>query len=149
MKNTNKNEWFETVFLPSFDSKMNNPKYPNRVILSEKQADICLRYMKSRECCDTYGRYFSVYNYDVGTRHYCMWFAGKYTFLEMNDDSLLIWFIRDDKTNEEFGTFETENELNKFIDDHLDEETLTFTGFEHVKKWTTGRRRKTEAELNK
>ena len=144
-----RNKWFEDTFLPSFDRQMNNPKYPNRVILSEKQADICFRYMNSKQCRDTYNRYFTQYTYDVGTRHYCMWFAGKYTFLSMHDESLLIWFIRDEETNKEFGTFETENELNKFFDDNLDEDTLKFKGFEYVNKWTTGRRRKTEAELIK
>lgn len=42
-------KWFLEVFLPSAIEKMqNNNKYPNTMILSDKQADVCYRNMEHR-----------------------------------------------------------------------------------------------------
>lgn len=75
-----KNKWFEEVFLPSFDKNMNNPKYPNKVILSPKQEDVCIKNMSEKQCHGDYG-YFTVYEYKTESANYLLTFSGKYTFL--------------------------------------------------------------------
>lgn len=56
-----KNTWFEETFLQSLIEKaQNNIKYPNQLILSEKQADICSRYMNEKEnSSDTKGGFIA------------------------------------------------------------------------------------------
>lgn len=77
-----KTKWFEETFLQSLEARMTNPKYPNQCILSEKQADICYRYMNSRNCSGDYGC-FTNYEYTVGNKFYQMTKRGKYHFLSM------------------------------------------------------------------
>ena len=74
-------KWFKEVFLPSFDSKMNHPKYPNRCILSEKQANVCHRNMTEKPCHGDYNEWYNVYEAETETTKYTMYTAGKYTFL--------------------------------------------------------------------
>ena len=74
-------KWFTEVFLPSFDPKMNNPKYPNRCILSEKQADVCHKYMTAKPCHSVYGKWYNLYEAETETARYTMYKAGRYTFL--------------------------------------------------------------------
>lgn len=79
-----KNDWFDNVFLPSFDDKMNNPKYPHQCILSAKQADICAKYMEAKEGHNSdYNKRWVFYVYHVGCREYTVWSVGKYTFMKM------------------------------------------------------------------
>ena len=76
-------KWFTEVFLQSLKERMNNPKYPNQCILSQKQADVCYKYMKSKQCCDDYGRWFCTYELTYNGECYLMSFRGKYTFLNV------------------------------------------------------------------
>lgn len=74
-----KNKWFEDVFIPSFFDKMKNPKYPNRAILSERQFDICLKYMESRYYDYSYKTdAFSVSVYDQGKYHFISVYRNPY-----------------------------------------------------------------------
>lgn len=78
-----RNTWFDETFLPSFEEKMNNPKYPNQCILSEKQAEICAKYMEAREGHDSdYHKRWIFYVYKVGCREYTVWSMGRYTFMK-------------------------------------------------------------------
>lgn len=77
-----KSAWFTETFLPSFDGKMNNPKYLNSCILSERQADICKKYMERHQHkCSDYGHWFSTYQFDTDEWAYQLTFRGRYTFL--------------------------------------------------------------------
>lgn len=73
--------WFKDTFLPSLEKRMNNPKYPNSCILSQKQADVCYRYMKCKQHKGDYGT-FATYEYETEKALFQMSFAGKYTFLK-------------------------------------------------------------------
>lgn len=73
-------KWFTEVFLPSLESRMNNPKYPNSCILSDKQADICYKYMEEISCRGDYG-YFNIYQIKVNGHKWTMTQRGRYTFL--------------------------------------------------------------------
>lgn len=75
-----RNVWFEDTFLPSFEEKMHDPKYPNRVILSDRQAEICIRYMDEQECKGDYG-WHTTYEKKVGGTVWYLHTAGRYTFL--------------------------------------------------------------------
>ena len=75
-----RNSWFEETFLPSFEAKMHNPKYPNKTILSDKQAEICHKYMDERECKSDYG-WHTTYSKTVGGTVWYVHTTGKYTFL--------------------------------------------------------------------
>lgn len=77
-------KWFLEVFLTSAIEKMqNNKKYPNTMILSDKQADVCYRNMEHKEFRTCYGwsgcREIEVDGYVV-----CMQQRGRYTFLSMH-----------------------------------------------------------------
>lgn len=77
-----KNTWFEETFLPSFDSKMNNPKYPDQCILSEKQAEICWKNMEHHDGYDSdYRKSFVYLTYSIGGTKYMVEYRGRYTFL--------------------------------------------------------------------
>lgn len=75
-------KWFTDVFLPSLEKRMNNPKYPNQCILTPKQANICYKYMDTKDCHGDYG-WFSIYEITVGNKKYQVSKAGKYIFLNM------------------------------------------------------------------
>lgn len=74
------NRWFEETFLPSFEEKMHNPKYPNQTILSERQADICRKYMDEKENKGDYG-WHTTFSKKVGGTVWYIHTAGRYTFL--------------------------------------------------------------------
>ena len=133
------NKWFEETFLPSLETRMNNPKYPNQAILTDKQEQVCEKYMTYKACTDTYGRDFGIYIYTVGTKHYTMHFAGRYTFLHLDDDAKLEWFITDIKTKQDIVTFKTEEEMQRWIDENVDEDTGKIIATDN-RMWTTGRR---------
>lgn len=76
------NKWFAEVFLPSFDARMNNPKYPNSCILSAKQAEVCYKYMNAKNCVSTYNKCFTVYEAETKSAKYLMHTVGRYTFLD-------------------------------------------------------------------
>lgn len=76
-----RSRWFEETFLPSFEEKLHNPKYPNQVILSERQADICRQYMDEQESHTDYG-WHTVYRKQVGGTVWYIATAGRYTFLK-------------------------------------------------------------------
>lgn len=73
-------EWFETVFIPSICERMNNPKYPRSAILSDKQADICRKYMNAKQCHGDYG-WFTIYESEIDGVVYQLTFRGKYAIL--------------------------------------------------------------------
>lgn len=75
-----RNEWFEEVFLPSFEEKMHNPKYPNQTILTERQAEICIKYMDEQETKGDYG-WYTTFSKKVGGTEWYIHKAGRYTFL--------------------------------------------------------------------
>ena len=78
--------WFVNEFLPSLEQRMTNPKYPNSCILSEKQADVCCRYMKSEQHSGVdYNWVFTTYNLTVGNKTYTLSTKGSYTFLSVRD----------------------------------------------------------------
>lgn len=77
-------EWFVKEFLPSLEKRMTNPKYPNRCILTEKQAEVCYKYMKAVQHKDaSYGKCFSTYEFETEIKKYQMSFAGRYIFLSV------------------------------------------------------------------
>lgn len=81
-----KNDWFNNTFLPSVTERMeNNQKYPNTMILSEKQENICIRYMRPKQCYGDYG-YFTNYEYECNGYKYQMYFHGRYTYLSCKID---------------------------------------------------------------
>lgn len=73
-------KWFTEVFLPSLEKRMNNPKYPNQLILSDKQYDVCLRYMNDKQCHGFYG-WFTIYEIEVDNIQYTVTDRGRYHFL--------------------------------------------------------------------
>jgi hypothetical protein len=77
-----KNNWFDEVFLPSLveRAKQNPPKYQDRVILSQKQYDVCLRNMSIKQCHGDYGD-FTRFVYETDTHKFMTEQAGKYNFL--------------------------------------------------------------------
>ena len=80
-------KWFTEEFLPSIEKRMTNPKYPNQAILSVKQADVCYRYMTSKQHSDcSYGKRFTTYEVTANGKKYMMTERGKYTFLNVYQD---------------------------------------------------------------
>lgn len=75
-------DWFKTVFIPSICKRMNNPKYPCSAILTEKQSDICRRYMNARQCCDiNYNTWFTVYEITIDDCHFSLREYGRYNII--------------------------------------------------------------------
>lgn len=77
-----KSNWFSEVFLPSLveKAKNNSPKYQDRVILSPKQYEVCLRNMTVKHCYGDYGE-FTRFVYETDTHKFLLEEAGKYRFL--------------------------------------------------------------------
>lgn len=76
-------KWFKEVFLPSMEDKFNNPsnpKYRNQVILTERQYNVCLRYMKQVQCYGEYGDFY-IYEFETGNARYTLSNRGRYHFL--------------------------------------------------------------------
>lgn len=81
-----KSKWFDEVFLPSLTEKMEkNEKYPNTMILSEKQYEICMRNFQPQQCYGDYGD-FTNYTYEANGYRYLIYFRGRYTFLSCRVD---------------------------------------------------------------
>lgn len=82
-------KWFENVFLPSqIDrAKKQDPKYGWCVILSEKQADICYRYMDPKDHHGEYG-WFSMYHYSITGYRFTVYKQGRYTFMRITLDGI-------------------------------------------------------------
>lgn len=77
-------KWFLEVFLPGAIEKMqNNRKYPNTMILSDKQADVCYRNMEHKESHTDYGR-IGYNEISVDGFVVTMYKKGRYTFLEVH-----------------------------------------------------------------
>lgn len=77
-------KWFLEVFLPSAIDKMqSNKKYPNTMILSDKQADVCYRNMEHKESHTDYG--WIGYN-EITVDGYVVTMSrrGRYTFLNVH-----------------------------------------------------------------
>lgn len=74
--------WFKNEFLPNLEKRMNNPKYPNQCILTEKQAEICYKYMKAVYCRGDYGGFYN-YEIEADNKKYVMTKRGNYTFLRV------------------------------------------------------------------
>ena len=73
-------KWFLETFLPSLESRMNNPKYPNQAIITERQFDVCLKYFKPRQCYGDYGC-FTNYEFETDKARYQICERGRYVFL--------------------------------------------------------------------
>lgn len=133
------NKWFEETFLASLEAKMTNPKYPNQVILSEAQAMICEKYMENKSLCGIdYNGYFTSWTYDIGQKHYSMTQRGKYSFLNLRDDSKLTFYIVNIKTNERIVSFKSKEEREAWLDANVDDDTGDIKGMEHITHWTCG-----------
>lgn len=77
-------KWFLEVFLPSAIEKMqNNRKYPNTMILSDKQADVCYRNMEHKESHAEYG-WIGYNEISVDGFVVTMYKKGRYTFLSVH-----------------------------------------------------------------
>lgn len=137
MKNNKK--WFEETFLPSLEAKMNNPKYPNQVILTEAQAMICEKYMEKKSLCGVdYNGYFTSWSYQIGEKHYSMNQRGRYVFLNLKDESKHIYYLVNIKTNERFLTFKSKEEREAWMEENVDDETGDIKGMEHITHWICG-----------
>ena len=137
------NKWFEEKFLPSLEQRMNNPKYPNSCILTDKQFEVCTRYMEAQGCWDSdYRKAFTVWKYQIGRTKYMVWQKGRYFFLD-RVQNVGIHYVRDYKNDVILATFETEEEYLKWYDENVDTENYTITGKngEILKRhqWTVGR----------
>ncbi|MBO7425143.1 MAG: hypothetical protein J6U23_05645 [Clostridiales bacterium] len=121
-------KWFEEVFLPSFDTKLSDPRYPNRALISERQADVFRKYMK-------YDRALG-YKYKIGSKEYSLEFAGRYSFLRLYDHSREIWAIRSKKTNEDIISFSKEEDMQKWIDENVDPVTGAIKNNETLVSWS-------------
>lgn len=73
-------KWFLEKFLPSLESRMNNPKYPNQTIITNNQFEVCLKYFKPRECYGDYGC-FTNFEFETDEAFYQITFRGRYIFL--------------------------------------------------------------------
>ena len=77
-------KWFLEVFLPSAIEKMqNNKKYPNTMILSDKQADVCYRNMEHKESHTNCG-WVGYNEITVDGFAVTMCRRGRYTFLNVH-----------------------------------------------------------------
>ena len=79
----NKNLWFIETFLSSLDSKFDKnigTENQNRIILSEKQVNICEQYMHEKNCNGDYGN-FMVLKTVTEKFEYTLKKRGKYYFL--------------------------------------------------------------------
>jgi len=117
----NKNTWFEETFLPSLENKMNTPKYHNSCILSEKQVDICKKYMDRKIHSGDYG-IFASYEYDVNgdscRKHYHLGYYGKYPILSMNVLPREIYVVDDydyDEHEDYIATFYKDHERREWM----------------------------------
>lgn len=82
-----KNNWFPEVFLPSLIEKAKqqpHPKYPNRVILSQKQYEVCYRNMAVKTCQGDYGQFYMLV-FETSTHKFQAEQAGKYNFLYITE----------------------------------------------------------------
>ena len=83
-----KKEWFRETFLPGIIERMkNNAKYPNSVILSEKQEAVCKNNMQLKVSVNDggltlYRNYY--YECEINGYRFTMTKRGKYTILHMN-----------------------------------------------------------------
>lgn len=77
-------KWFLEEFLPNVIAKMqNNKKYPNTMILSDKQADVCYRNMEHKESHTDYG-WIGYNEITIDGYVVTMYRKGRYTFLNMH-----------------------------------------------------------------
>lgn len=84
-----KNNWFVDTFLKSFEDsgKFNNPKYPGQAIISDKQMEICYKYMEPHQYKEMdYKIYFTILELRVNNKLYTAQRRGKYNFLNVYDE---------------------------------------------------------------
>lgn len=137
-------KWFKEVFLPSMDSKMNHPKYPNRCILSEKQANVCYRNMTEKPCHGDYNEWYIVYEAETETSKYTMYTAGKYTFLLKTKKDVIVITYKETETGfdvlkdgEKVAEIRIDNESYQLWDDCSSDEMELwdeYKSLEEVKK---------------
>ena len=76
------NGWFISVFLPSLEERMNNERYPDSCLLSDRQAEVCMMHMRAEQHTDVnYGTAFTNYHYSTGSYDYYLYRRGKYNIL--------------------------------------------------------------------
>lgn len=77
------NKWFEFTFIPNIVNKINeNKKYHNSLILSEKQTDICKKYMIHKEKSTMSGR-IGFYEMSFDGYTLTLFKKGKYNIIYM------------------------------------------------------------------
>lgn len=83
-----KSKWFESVFLASLLPKMeSNQKYPNSIILSDKQAEVCHNNMEHKSSANDGGiTVFRTYYYEYAMDGYVfsLFKRGRYNILHVN-----------------------------------------------------------------
>lgn len=83
-----KSKWFESVFLASLLPKMeSNQKYPNSIILSEKQTEVCHSNMELKSSANDGGIAISrIYYYEYAMDGYVfsLFKRGRYNILQVS-----------------------------------------------------------------
>ena len=83
-----KSKWFESVFLASLLPKMeSNQKYPNSIILSDKQAEVCHNNMEYKSSANDGGiAVFRNYYYEYAMDGYVfsLFKRGQYNILQVS-----------------------------------------------------------------
>lgn len=117
-----RNTWFEETFLPSLEKSMNNPKYPNSCILSEKQSEVCAKYMDECTHTDLYGKSFRTYEYNINSgscrKHYQLTFNGRYRILHMNElpkEVYVVDYYDFDEHEDYIATFDTIEDRDEWL----------------------------------
>lgn len=113
------NKWFKEVFLPNVTKTMeNNKKYPYTMILSDKQADICYKYMEAKECKGDYG-WFTNYYVESDGKKYMMYTQGRYTFLRFSFLPVKTYNIENDETEELILSTTNKEEYEKWLKENV------------------------------
>lgn len=73
-------KWFEEIFLPSLYNQKKMYHGKTATFLTDKQADICRRYMTERICHGDYGQ-FDVFEHTYGESKIQLCEMGKYNIL--------------------------------------------------------------------
>ena len=118
MKRMSKSEkWFREVFLPSFDKKFEQnigTKYEGRIIISDKQAQVCYQNMESIDYGGGYDKSNNIWSYtfdhskpnDEFSTHvmkttYEVVHLGKYYFLEKYSEDYIYYHTLPDNWDDE------------------------------------------------
>lgn len=73
-------DWFNEQYLPSLFQRKKSYHGRAATFLTDKQADVCRRYMNERICNGDYGQ-FVIFEYTFNDKKIQLCEAGKYTVL--------------------------------------------------------------------